>query len=93
MNDYRELLKNFKKDDFLLLHMNIVSLASKQSKLENIIHLSERLPDVIALSENKIKISDNITDAYNMTVIRFIFTDPVVSFCLSFKNNNRKYNV
>ena len=80
MHEYRDLLKNAHKNDFLLLHMNIVSLSSKQSKLSNILLTSDRLPEVIALSETKIRISDNITNAYNMDFYDFVHRDTPTHF-------------
>ena len=80
MLEYRDLLSNAHKTDFLLLHMNIVSLISKQSKLENILHLSEKMPDVIALSETKIRIADNVQDAYNIYFYDFVHRDTPTHF-------------
>lgn len=66
LENFRNLSKNLHKNDFLLLHMNIVSLNSRQYKLENLIHCIDKLPDLIGVSETKIRINDNITDAYNI---------------------------
>ena len=63
-----------------MLHMNIVSLSSKQHKLENILHFSDKLPSIIGLSETKIKLSDNITDAYNMDHYDFVHRDTPTHF-------------
>ena len=60
--------------------MNIVSLSSKQSKLENIIHMSDKLPEIIALSETKIRKSDNIQDVYNMEYYDFVHRDTPTHF-------------
>ena len=55
-------------------------MSSKQSKLENILHLSEKMPDVIALSETKIRIADNIQDAYNIDFYDFVHRDTPTHF-------------
>lgn len=80
MPQYIEFCKNTEKDDFFLLHVNIVSLRSKQSKLDSIIHMSEKMPEVIALSETKIRDSENITDAYNMDHYEFVHRDTPTHF-------------
>ena len=80
MLEYRNLVKNSSKNDFFLLHFNIVSLSSKQSKLDSIIQHSERLPEVIALTETKIRISDNIQDAFNMNHYDFVHRDTPTHF-------------
>ena len=69
-----------KNEDLLLLSMNIASLNKNQFKLENLISQAPKSPDIIAVTETKIRNANNISNAYNIDNYEFIHNDTPTHF-------------
>ena len=69
-----------KNEDLLLLSTNIASLNKNQFKLENLISQAPKSPDIIAVTETKIRNANNISNAYNIDNYEFIHNDTPTHF-------------
>jgi len=53
-------LKNLKKTDLTVLHLNVRSLTKNIEKVEELINTLQHMPDIIAISETKLNLKSNI---------------------------------
>ena len=73
IDSFNNLIPSLESNDLLILSCNIASLCQNQHKIEQFLSVTSALPSIIAISETKIRISDNITDQYNLENYNYTF--------------------
>ncbi len=73
LNSYNDFLPTLPKNDLLIVSINIASLCKNQQKIEQFLSASLTSPSIIAISETKIRLSDNVTNQYNLDNFDYTF--------------------
>ncbi len=73
IDSYNNLIPALDNNDLLILSLNIASLCKNQHKIEQFLSVTSVSPSIIAISETKIRKSDNITDQYNLSNYDYTF--------------------